>query len=209
MRASDRASKRHCWSCHLWRLCERRQHSSQISYRRWTVLSKAILVKMRLVHLCQKGEPYTVVRAALNSVSVQISSDSVTLVYEPVCHYSWKIYSHVAEQSGKNFADSYSSHNLWWEPWRLSCLKGMWQTVEASCRGESLAICTIEKANVAINRLIQHSRLEELCCVIVDVSQCTYLLFLLSTHCITQCSLQAWSIKSFTKPTLFSLSIAS
>jgi len=33
-----------------------------------------------------------------------------------------------------------------------------------------VAVCTIEKANVAINRLVQQGRLQELCCVIVDVS---------------------------------------
>ena len=38
-------------------------------------------------------------------------------------------------------------------------------------RGESVAVCTIEKANVAINRLVQQSRLHKLCCVIIDVSQ--------------------------------------
>jgi len=36
-------------------------------------------------------------------------------------------------------------------------------------RGEAVAVCTIEKANVAINRLVQQGRLQELCCVIVDV----------------------------------------
>lgn len=35
------------------------------------------------------------------------------------------------------------------------------------CRGETVAICTIEKANVAINRLLQEGRLGELCCVVV------------------------------------------
>ena len=39
-----------------------------------------------------------------------------------------------------------------------------------ACRGEDVAVCTIEKANVAINRLVQQSRLDSLCCVIVDVS---------------------------------------
>ena len=32
-----------------------------------------------------------------------------------------------------------------------------------------MAICTIEKANLAINRLVQRGRLGELCCVIIDV----------------------------------------
>ncbi|PSC69888.1 helicase and polymerase-containing TEBICHI [Micractinium conductrix] len=35
-------------------------------------------------------------------------------------------------------------------------------------RGETVACCTIEKANVAINRLAQEGRLGELCCVVVD-----------------------------------------
>lgn len=35
------------------------------------------------------------------------------------------------------------------------------------CSGETVAICTIEKANVAINRLAQEGRLGELCCVVV------------------------------------------
>ena len=30
-------------------------------------------------------------------------------------------------------------------------------------------MCTIEKANVCINRLVQQGRLQELCCVVVDV----------------------------------------
>lgn len=32
-----------------------------------------------------------------------------------------------------------------------------------------MAICTIEKANAAINRLVQQGQLDGLCCVIVDV----------------------------------------
>ncbi|KAK9815292.1 hypothetical protein WJX72_001157 [[Myrmecia] bisecta] len=35
-------------------------------------------------------------------------------------------------------------------------------------RGESVAVCTIEKANVAINKLILEGRLGELCCVVID-----------------------------------------
>ncbi|KAK9826374.1 hypothetical protein WJX81_004727 [Elliptochloris bilobata] len=35
-------------------------------------------------------------------------------------------------------------------------------------RGEALAVCTIEKANVTINRLIAEGRLDELCCVVID-----------------------------------------
>jgi hypothetical protein len=35
-------------------------------------------------------------------------------------------------------------------------------------RGEDVAVCTIEKANSAINRLAQEGRLGELCCVVVD-----------------------------------------
>ncbi|KAL0029501.1 hypothetical protein WJX77_012503 [Trebouxia sp. C0004] len=34
--------------------------------------------------------------------------------------------------------------------------------------GESVAVCTIEKANVAINKLVQEGRLGELTCVVVD-----------------------------------------
>ncbi|BDA50034.1 DNA polymerase theta [Coccomyxa sp. Obi] len=34
--------------------------------------------------------------------------------------------------------------------------------------GEAIAVCTIEKANVAINRLVQENRLDELCCIVID-----------------------------------------
>ena len=34
--------------------------------------------------------------------------------------------------------------------------------------GEAVAVCTIEKANVCINRLIQEGRLGELCCIVID-----------------------------------------
>ena len=33
-----------------------------------------------------------------------------------------------------------------------------------------MAVCTIEKANGALNKMIQQARLGNLCCVIVDVS---------------------------------------
>ena len=38
------------------------------------------------------------------------------------------------------------------------------------CSGETVAVCTIEKANVAINRLVQEERLGELCCVVVGAA---------------------------------------
>ena len=31
-----------------------------------------------------------------------------------------------------------------------------------------MAVCTIEKANSALNRLVQEGRMHELCCIIVD-----------------------------------------
>ena len=34
--------------------------------------------------------------------------------------------------------------------------------------GEAVAVCTIEKANVCINRLLQEGRLGELCCIVID-----------------------------------------
>lgn len=37
-----------------------------------------------------------------------------------------------------------------------------------SVGGEAVAVCTIEKANMAINKLIAEDRLGELCCVVVD-----------------------------------------
>ena len=40
--------------------------------------------------------------------------------------------------------------------------------INAPRRGETVAVCTIEKANAAINRLAQEGRLGELCCVVVD-----------------------------------------
>ena len=33
---------------------------------------------------------------------------------------------------------------------------------------ETVAVCTIEKANGAVNRLVQEGRMHELCCIIVD-----------------------------------------
>ena len=37
-----------------------------------------------------------------------------------------------------------------------------------SKKGEAVAICTIEKANVCINRLLQEGRLAELSCIVID-----------------------------------------
>jgi hypothetical protein len=49
---------------------------------------------------------------------------------------------------------------------------GFWLQNAGCCggagRGEQVAVVTIEKANVAINRLAKDGRLSELCCVIVD-----------------------------------------
>eukprot|EP00798_Chlamydomonas_sp_ICE-L_P011821 gene11821-33942_t len=45
---------------------------------------------------------------------------------------------------------------------------GMDSGCPLSRKDEGLAVCTIEKANVAINRLVQEGRMFELCCIIVD-----------------------------------------
>ena len=62
----------------------------------------------------------------------------------------------------------------------LAAARAMWAAMRAAglatstppappaCRAETIAVCTLEKANATVNRLAHEGRLGELCCVVVD-----------------------------------------
>lgn len=44
----------------------------------------------------------------------------------------------------------------------------MLSTVFLAAQGETIAVCTMEKANIVVNKLLEEGRLGEVVCIVVD-----------------------------------------